>query len=64
MIALIEDAAMYQSTLKKVGGSTMFAIPKAILEILDLHANETVGLSVADGKLVIEKRPPAEVYPR
>lgn len=45
---------MYIATLRTVGGSVMMAIPKAILEALGLAANERVGLSVADGRLVIE----------
>ena len=45
---------MYRSHLRKVGNSTMLAIPKPLLESLDLHENTPVGLSVADGRLVIE----------
>jgi antitoxin ChpS len=35
----------------------MFAIPKPILEGLDLQVNAQVGLSVSDGKLVVEPHP-------
>lgn len=45
---------MHIATLRTVGGSVMMAIPKAILEVLGLAANEKVGLSVADGRLVVE----------
>jgi len=45
---------MHIATLRTVGGSVMMAIPKAILEALGLAANEKVGLSLADGRLVIE----------
>ncbi len=45
---------MHIATLRTVGGSVMMAIPKAILEALGLSANERVGISVADGRLVVE----------
>lgn len=48
---------MHIATLRSVGGSVMMAIPKAILEALGLAANEKVGLSVADGRLVVEPAP-------
>lgn len=48
---------MHIATLRTVGGSVMMAIPKAILEALGLSANEKVGLSVADGRLVVEPTP-------
>lgn len=48
---------MHIATLRTVGGSVMMAIPKAILEALGLAANEKVGLSVADGRLMIEPHP-------
>ena len=35
----------------------MFAIPKAILESLNLAPERQVGLSVSDGKLIVEPRP-------
>ena len=45
------------SKLRTVGGSVMFAIPKSLLETLGMHADASVGLSVADGKLVIDPHP-------
>ena len=48
---------MIRSTLRKVGGSVMLAIPKALLEALGLSANARVALSVDQGRLVIEPRP-------
>lgn len=48
---------MHMTTLRAVGGSVMFAIPKAVLEGLDLQANAQVGLSVTNGKLVIDPHP-------
>ncbi|WP_443080755.1 AbrB/MazE/SpoVT family DNA-binding domain-containing protein [Thiocapsa imhoffii] len=34
---------MHQTTLRKVGGSVMLAIPPAILDLLHLRAGATVG---------------------
>ena len=48
---------MHLTTLRTVGGSVMFAIPKAILESLDLLPNTQVGLSVSDGRLIVEPHP-------
>ncbi len=42
------------TTLRTVGGSVMFAIPKAILENLNLAPNRQVGLSVSEGRLIVE----------
>ena len=44
---------MHMTKLRAVGGSVMFAIPKALLEGLHLKANASVGVSVADGKLIV-----------
>ena len=48
---------MLLTTLRAVGGSVMFAIPKPILEGLGLAANTQVGLSVANGRLIVDPRP-------
>jgi antitoxin ChpS len=48
---------MYRSTLRNVGGSVMFAIPKPILESLSLKANTEVGLSLSEGRLIVEPCP-------
>ena len=48
---------MYRTRLRAVGGSVMFAIPRAILESLDLEANASVGLSIDQGKLIVDPRP-------
>jgi antitoxin ChpS len=45
---------MILSTLRTVGGSVMFAIPKPILDGLGLSPNTQVGLSVSDGRLIVE----------
>jgi antitoxin ChpS len=48
---------MHLTTLRTVGGSVMFAIPKAILESLNLVPNRQVGLSVLEGRLIVEPQP-------
>ena len=47
---------MHLTTLRSVGGSVMLAIPKSLLEGLNLAANTKVGLSVEQGRLVVEPR--------
>jgi antitoxin ChpS len=47
---------MHTTTLRKVGGSVMLAVPPAILEILQIGVGATVGVSVADGRLVVSPR--------
>ena len=48
---------MHTANLRKVGGSIMLAVPPAILDLLHLRAGETVGLTVDNGRLVIEPNP-------
>lgn len=48
---------MYTTNLRKVGGSTMLAVPPAILDLLNLQAGTTVGLAVDHGRLVVEPTP-------
>jgi antitoxin ChpS len=48
---------MILTTLRTVGGSVMFAIPKSILEGLGLSPNTQVGLSVSDGRLIVDPHP-------
>jgi antitoxin ChpS len=48
---------MHLTTLRTVGGSVMFAIPKAILEGLGLTPNTQVGLSVSEGRLIVAPLP-------
>ena len=43
--------------LRSVGGSTMVAIPPNFMEQLQLRANETVGVSLEAGKIVIRPHP-------
>jgi antitoxin ChpS len=42
--------------LRKVGGSVMLAIPRAILDALELAPDASVGLSVKAGKLVVDPK--------
>jgi antitoxin ChpS len=50
---------MHTSNLRKVGGSVMLAVPRAVLDILGLRPGATVGLVIERGRLVVEpaKRP-------
>ena len=50
---------MHTIKLRRVGGSVMFPIPKAVLESLGLSASSSIGVEIADGALVVrpQKRP-------
>jgi antitoxin ChpS len=48
---------VHTTTLRKVGGSIMLAIPPALLDQLQLRAGATVGVTLSDGKLVIDTAP-------
>lgn len=50
---------MHRTKLRKVGGSVMLAVPPPLLDILELQAGATVGVTVEDDRLVIvaERRP-------
>jgi antitoxin ChpS len=48
---------MLLTTLRTVGGSVMFAIPRPILEGLGLSPNTQVGLSVSEGRLIVDPHP-------
>ena len=49
---------MYTTTLRKVGGSLMLAVPPVFLEQLRLTAGNTVGVTATDdGRLIIVPRP-------
>ncbi|WP_089723915.1 AbrB/MazE/SpoVT family DNA-binding domain-containing protein [Candidatus Thiosymbion oneisti] len=48
---------MYTTSLRKVGGSVMLAVPPAILDLLHLQAGATVGLAIDQGRLVVEPTP-------
>src|SRR5580704_568036 len=42
--------------LRKVGGSVMLAIPKAMLDALELSPDASVGLSIKAGRLVVDPK--------
>ncbi len=42
--------------LRKVGGSIMLAIPKPMLDALDLAPDAAVGLSIKAGRLVVDPK--------
>jgi antitoxin ChpS len=44
----------HAARLRKVGGSVMLAIPKPMLEALDLAPDDPVGLSIRSGRLLVE----------
>ncbi len=48
---------MHTTSLRKVGGSVMLAVPPAILDLLHLRAGGTVGLAVEDGRLIVAPHP-------
>ncbi len=45
---------MHTTSLRKVGGSVMLAVPPALLDILHLAPGAKVGLAVDNGHLVVE----------
>jgi len=48
---------MHTTNLRKVGGSVMVAVPPAFLDQLNLQAGAKVGVSVENGRLVVDARP-------
>jgi antitoxin ChpS len=47
---------MHTTNLRKVGGSIMLAVPRAILDLLHLEAGATVGLAVDGERLVVDPK--------
>ncbi len=45
---------MHITSLRKVGGSVMLAVPPALLDVLDLVAGNKVALVIDNGRLVME----------
>ncbi len=45
---------MHTTSLRKVGGSVMLAVPPALLEILHLQPGAKVGVAIESGRLVVE----------
>jgi antitoxin ChpS len=48
---------MHITSLRKVGGSVMLAVPPALLDLLHLKAGASVGVAVDGGRLIIESAP-------
>jgi antitoxin ChpS len=50
---------MHTTNLRKVGGSVMLAVPRAVLDVLGLRPGAKVGIGIERGRLVVEppKRP-------
>jgi antitoxin ChpS len=48
---------MYTTSLRKVGGSVMMAVPPALLEMLHLEAGQTMGIAVDGERLVLQRKP-------
>lgn len=49
---------MHTTTLRKVGGSVMLAVPSALLDDLKLQAGTSVDLSIDQGTLVVKPARP------
>ena len=47
---------MHTTTLRKVGGSVMLAVPPALLDALELRAGAQVSIGIEDGRLVVARR--------
>ncbi len=47
---------MHSTTLRKVGGSVMLAVPPTILDLLGLREGEVVDVRIEDDQLVIVPR--------
>ena len=47
---------MASVTLRNLGGSVVMAVPKKILDLVDLDAGSKVDLSVENGRLIVEQR--------
>jgi antitoxin ChpS len=50
---------MHTTNLRKVGGSVMLAVPRAVLDVLGLRSGAKVGIAIERGRLVVDppKRP-------
>ena len=48
---------MLTSTLRMVGGSVMMAIPRPVLDSMELGPNMKVALHIEGGRLVVEPHP-------
>lgn len=48
---------MHTTSLRKVGGSVMLAVPPALLNVLHLSPGSSVAMAVEDGRLIIDPKP-------
>lgn len=48
---------MHMTNLRKVGGSVMLAVPRALLDLLNLKEGTAVGVAIDQGRLVVEPLP-------
>lgn len=48
---------MHTTNLRQVGGSVMMAVPRAILDLLNLGVGARVALDVEAGQLVVRPQP-------
>lgn len=47
---------MHTTTLRRVGGSIMLAVPPAVLDRLKLRAGAKVDIDVQNGRLIVQPR--------
>ena len=47
---------MHTTTLRKVGGSVMLAVPPALLDLLKLGVGAKVDIGVENGRLIVEQK--------
>lgn len=47
---------MHTTYLRKVGGSVMLSVPPALLDVLQLNADMQVGITVDNGRLIVEPK--------
>ena len=47
---------MHSTSLRKVGGSVMLAVPPAVLDLLNLRAGAKVDIGIEDGRLIVAPR--------
>ena len=55
---------MHTTSLRKVGGSVMLAVPPALLDVLRLRPGTKVGLAVESGRLVVKPQKEPRKRPR
>jgi antitoxin ChpS len=48
---------MHTTTLRKVGGSVMLAVPPALLDVVELRPGAKVSIAVEHGRLVVDPKP-------